>query len=272
MSAGLFLRSWAFWVLIAIVVLCFAGPSLFGLDPREINLERRLEPPSRAHLLGTDENGRDVLARLFTGGQISLYVGFGAGILGAILGTAVGLIAGWSNRWVSALLMRLTDLAISFPTIMVLLLAASLLGPRPTQLLLIISVTLWMAGARIVRGRVLEVKEAPFVEAAISLGASRPRLMLRHVLPNMQETIAVTTVLAINHAILSESVVSFLGLGVRPPEASWGTMLTNSQSYFFRGFWLILAPGAAIMLTVLATHSLAMRITSRSYNRSASQL
>lgn len=272
MSAGVLLRSWAFWLLAVIVLLCFAGPVLFGLDPREIDLNRRLEPPSRDHLLGTDENGRDVLARLLSGGRISLYVGFGAGILGAASGTVIGLSAAWSGRLLGGLLMRFTDLAISFPTVMVLVLAASLLGPAPTQLLLIISLTLWMSAARVVRGRALEIREAPYIEAAVSLGVSRQRLLSRHVLPNMQETVAVTVVLAINHAVLSESVVSFLGLGVRPPDASWGTMLANSQSYFFRGFWLIVAPGAAIMITMLATYSLAMRISSRSYQSSANQV
>jgi peptide/nickel transport system permease protein len=236
-------------------------PLLFVIDGTSIDLERRLEPPSADYLLGTDENGRDVLARLLEGGRISLFVGFGAGLLASAIGTVIGFAAGWFGRFVSALLMRFTDIAIAFPSILVLLLAAALLGRGPERLLLIISFTLWTSAARVIRGRVLEIKEAAYIDAAVAIGVSPLRLFLRHILPNMQETVAVTAVLAINHAVLNESIVSFLGLGIRPPASSWGTMLSNAQSYFFRGSWLIIAPGLAIMITLLATYAIANRLT-----------
>ncbi len=153
--------------------------------------------------------------------------------------------------------MRLTDLALAFPTLFVLLLATALIGTDGPALALLIGLTLWMSGGRVLRGRTLELRRAPYVEAAIALGATPLRLLSRHVAPNLRETAAVVAILAVNHAIESESTVSFLGLGVRPPAASWGTLLTNAQGYLAVAPWLAIAPGVAILLTVLATYLVA---------------
>ncbi len=254
-------RSPALWGLALICAACIVGPLLLGVDAEAIDLSARLIPPGPGHLLGTDENGRDVLARLLVGGRVSLFVGFGAGLVAGVLGAAVGLTAGWVGGLVSAVLMRLTDFAFAFPTIFVLLLAATLVGGGVPQLTILVGLTLWMTIGRVVRGRVLELRQAPFVEAAAALGASPWRLVGRHVLPNLQETLAVAVVLAIHHAILSESTVSFLGLGLRPPLASWGTMLANSQAYLATSPWLAVAPGLAIAFTVLATYAVAQSLS-----------
>jgi peptide/nickel transport system permease protein len=258
------LRHWSLLTLAVIFAACLVGPPLLGLNGERIDLEHKLEGPSWSEPFGTDENGRSVLARLLEGGRISLMIGFGAGFLAGAIGCVVGLAAGWFGGWVSALLMRLTDLAISFPSILTQLLLVTLIGHSTMQLLLIIAFTLWTSGARVVRARTLEIRELPYVEGAIAGGASPLRILTRHVLPNMQETVAVVIVLAVEHAVLNEATISFLGHGVSPPQASWGTMLSNAESYFFRGSWLIVFPGLAILLTLLASYSFARRLTSRS--------
>lgn len=258
-------------LLAALLVACLAAApieGLLGADASSVDLLARLEPPSRTHLLGTDELGRDLLARMLRGGQVSLSVGLlGAG--GAtLIGVVIGLIAGSSGGRVDALLMRLTDAIIALPLLPVLIVLAAVdlekLGlpadlargeaASVGRIVLLVSLFGWTTIARLVRAQVRSLRQRDFILAARALGAPPSRIALRHVLPNAAGTIVVAATLTVGHAILTESVLSFLGLGVQPPLASWGNMLSGAQDLLFESPRIALLPGAAIFLAVAATN------------------
>ena len=260
-------------LLAAIAAAAFAGPlvgSLLGLDPSAVDLGDRLAGPSAAHLLGTDELGRDVLLRLLEGGRVSLAIGIAAALTAAALGTTIGLVAGYLGGWTDRLLMRLTDAVIALPLLPLLIVLAALdLGKLglPARLIqsdeisLVRIVTLtaligWTTAARLVRGATLVTKSRDFVRAARSLGAGTPHILTRHILPNVMGPLIVATSLSVGDVILLESVLSFLGLGVQPPLASWGSMLSNAQDLIDTGPRLAIYPGAMIFLTVIACNLL----------------
>jgi len=260
-------------LLAAIAAAAFAGPlvgSLLGLDPSAVDLGDRLAGPSAAHLLGTDELGRDVLLRLLEGGRVSLAIGIAAALTAAALGTTIGLVAGYLGGWTDRLLMRLTDAVIALPLLPLLIVLAALdLGKLglPARLIqsdeisLVRIVTLtaligWTTAARLVRGATLVTKSRDFVRAARSLGAGTPRILVRHILPNVSTPLIVATSLSVGEVILLESVLSFLGLGVQPPLASWGSMLSDAQDLIGSVPRLAIYPGAMIFLTVAACNLL----------------
>jgi peptide/nickel transport system permease protein len=234
-----------------------------GLDATTVDLLARLEPPSAAHPLGTDELGRDVLARLLQAGRVSLGVGLAGALLAAAIGTAIGLAAGYAGGAVDALLMRLTDLVISLPLLPLLIVLAAIdlgkLGlPAQGELTSIVRIVVivalfgWTTTARLVRASVLSLRTREFVRAAAALGAGPLTILWRHILPNAMGPLIVATALAIGNVILAESVLSFLGLGVQPPVPSWGNMLTGAQELLFEAPRLALWPGLLIFLAVLA--------------------
>jgi peptide/nickel transport system permease protein len=250
---------------VAIALACFAAPlarAVLGVDPAAVDLLARLEPPSPAHPLGTDELGRDLLIRLLEGGRISLAVGLLGALLASALGTLIGLIAGYAGGRVDGLLMRLTDAVIALPVLPVLIVAAAIdlgklglgAGPWLTVVKIVIIVALfgWTTVARLVRAACLSLVRRDFVMAARALGAGPFRIMLVHVLPNASTPVIVATTLSIGNIILTESVLSFLGLGIQPPAASWGNMLTGAQDLIFEAPRLALWPGLMIFTTVLA--------------------
>ena len=253
-------------IVAALAAFVLAGPILLawqGLDGNAVDLLARLEPPSAAHPLGTDELGRDVLARLIQGGRISLAVGLAGALLAAAIGTAIGLVAGYLGGVVDALLMRLTDMVISLPLLpLLIVLAAVDLGKLglPVQgelagvvrIVILMALFGWTTTARLVRASVLSLRTREFVRAAQAMGAGPARILVRHILPNAAGPLIVATTLAIGNVILVESVLSFLGLGVQPPVASWGNMLTGAQELLFEAPRLAVWPGVLIFLSVLA--------------------
>jgi peptide/nickel transport system permease protein len=221
-------------------------------DPLRINLRAKFAHPlHRAYLLGGDELGRDLLSRLLYAGRISLFVGFAAMAVTITVGSVVGLVAGYYGGRLDTVLMRLTDALLCFPTIFLLLVLAAFVGASLRSITLIIGLTAWMELARILRNQTLALRERDFVQAARALGASNARIIVRHLLPNSLAPIMVAATLNIANAVLAESYISYLGYGIQPPDASWGNMLNNAQSYFATAPWVALFPGLLITLTVI---------------------
>ena len=242
--------------LVTIIVFFLASlfaPAIAPYDPDQVNpIARHLPPLSEGHLLGTDEIGRDVLSRLLFAGRVSLIVGFAAMLVTISVGSLVGLCAAYYGGKTDVILMRLTDIFLSFPTIYLLLVLAAFVRPSVLSITLIVGFTAWMEVARIVRAQFLTLKEQEFVTAARSMGSTAPRIMLRELLPNGVGPIIVAATLQVAAAILAESYISFLGYGIQPPQASWGIMLNNAQDFFTRAPWLAIFPGVAITFAVLA--------------------
>lgn len=230
---------------------CVVGPYLLPHDSLHVNLLARFSPPFTGdYYLGTDPLGRDVAARLFMAGRISLLVGFFAMLLATLLGTLIGVIAGYSGGWVNALLMRMVDGFLSFPTIFLLLALAVALKPSPIMITVIIALTGWMEVARIVEAEVRSLKEREFVLAGRMLGLGQAHIMFREILPNAMGPIIVAATLTVARAILLEAYISFLGYGIQPPLPSWGNMLNGAQQYLGSAPWLAIIPGAAITIAV----------------------
>ena len=239
-------------VMITLLTLaCIVGPYLLPFDMLHVDLRGRFAPPlSGQHYLGTDPLGRDIAARLLMAGRISLMVGFFAMLLATILGTVIGVIAGYGGRTLNAVLMRLVDGFLSFPTIFLLLALAVALKPSPTMITVIIALTGWMEVARIVEAEVRSLKEREYVLAGRMLGLSRMHIMFREILPNTMGPIIVAATLTVARAILLEAYISFLGFGIQPPLPSWGNMLNGAQQYLGSAPWLAIIPGAAITIAV----------------------
>jgi peptide/nickel transport system permease protein len=224
--------------------------SALGVSATHVDLPHRFEAPSAAHLLGTDDFGRDQLARLLQGARVSLGVGSAAALINLAVGVSLGATAAMYAGRADDLFTWLVNTMRSIPALFLLLIVAAIFRVGPLGLALIIGLTSWMGPSRLVRGQTLEVKAQEFIIAARSVGATNARVMLRHVGPNLVPIVSVLIGIDVGQAILRESALSYLGLGIQPPEASWGSMLTNAQSYFSRAPWLVIAPGAAITLVV----------------------
>ncbi|SDG37951.1 peptide/nickel transport system permease protein [Fontibacillus panacisegetis] len=239
---------------IGFLTLCaIFAPFLTPYDPTTVT-ESFGAAPSMQHWLGTDQVGRDQLTRLLYAARVSLAVGIGAILISAIIGTILGLVSGYFGGWVDNIIMRLTDIFMSFPYIMLILVVASIVGPGLVNIILILGVLGWPGVARLVRGNVLSVKESDYVKAGYVLGFSHVRMLFSHILPNVIAPILVYATSGVAGAILDEAALSFLGLGVQPPTPSWGNMLSSAQSLTVLTSqpWLWLPPGLMIILTVLA--------------------
>ncbi|MBI4794751.1 MAG: ABC transporter permease [Deltaproteobacteria bacterium] len=228
------------------------APWLAPYDPNFIELKQVLLPPSPAHLLGTDTLGRDVLSRVIFGSRISLLVGFVAVGIATFIGVLVGALAGYYRGWVDQALMRLVDVMLCFPVFFLILAVIAFLGPSIWNIMVVIGLTGWMGVARLVRAEFLSLREREFVVAARSLGASDARLICRHLLPNALTPVMVSATLGVAGAILTESALSFLGLGVQPPTPSWGNILTMGKDNIEIAWWLSVFPGLAILVTVMS--------------------
>lgn len=242
----------ALGILVAVAIFAFLLPFIWTIPPETTDPAHRLATPSVMHPLGTDEIGRDILSRLAHGGQITLIVGVAAMLTALALGIVVGGIAGFYGGALDTVLMRLTDAMLAIPAFFLVLVVITVLGSDLVTLVLVIGGLSWMPVARVVYGETLRWKVAEFVVAAESLGASSLRVLLRHVLPQALPVLLVSATLGVGNAILTESAVSYLGLGVQPPTPSWGNMLQRAQQYVFTSPLLAFYPGVAIMLVVLA--------------------
>ncbi|HKZ16568.1 MAG TPA: oligopeptide ABC transporter permease [Geobacteraceae bacterium] len=239
-------------IVVVLFLMSFLAPYITPYDPSTIDAYHVLMPPTAQHWMGTDELGRDVFTRVIYGARISLKVGFVAVGIAVVIGTMIGLIAGYYGRWLDALLMRLVDIMLCFPTFFLILAVIAMLEPSIWYIMLVIGVTGWMGVARLVRAEVLSIRERDFILAARAIGASDLRIILRHILPNAMGPVLVAATLGVAGAILTESALSFLGIGVQPPTPSWGNILTSGKDYIGFAWWLSLYPGLAILVTVLA--------------------
>ena len=241
-------------VLGIVVAAAVLGPVLSPYDTLTQDLSNRLKPPSLAHPMGTDELGRDSMTRILAGGRVSLLVALLATTVALTLGTVIGSIAGFYGRWIDNVLMRLTDLALSLPDLFLLILAASLLGPSFVTMVVIIGLVRWMNVARLVRGSFLTLREREFVLSARASGTRSFGIIFKHLLPNSLSPLVVAGTLGVASAIIAESTLSFLGLGLQPPASSWGTMLRNAQQQIFTAPWAAVFPGLMIFLTVVSVN------------------
>ena len=228
------------------------APLLAPYDPAAYDVKQILLPPSLPHWLGTDQLGRDVLSRMLYGARISMAVGFVSVGIAVLLGTLIGTIAAYYGGRVDELLMRFVDLMLNFPRFFLLLTLIALLRPSIWVIMAVIGLTGWMGLARLVRGEILSLREREFVQGARALGAKDARIMVRHILPNALVPVLVSATLGVAGAILTESGLSFLGLGVQPPTASWGNILIDGKANIEIAWWLSVFPGMAILVTVLA--------------------
>ncbi len=238
--------------LVGIHLVAVVGPAVLPTDPFFTDPVASLRSSGPEHPLGTDEVGRDVLARLVLGARVSLTVGFVAMAISVLAGVAVGSLSGYMGRWIDAVLMRFTDAMMALPTLFVILAAAAVFGGGPATATIVIGLTAWMPVARVVRGEYLRWRVTEFVDAARAIGSGDLRVMLRHILPQVVPSIIVAATLNVAFAILTESAISYLGFGIRPPLPSWGNMLQNAQIYIWSAPNLAVYPGVLILMTVLA--------------------
>jgi peptide/nickel transport system permease protein len=238
-----------------LIAVALAAPLIAPQDPTRTALRGRLAAPTlhgsdgRAHLLGTDHLGRDVLSRVIYGSQVSLLVGFAAVVVGGVLGSAAGLLAGFSRGRLDAIIMTVADAQLAFPFILLAIGIIAVLGPSFPTLVVVIGLSGWVSYARILRSQVLVVRSREFVESIHALGGSLARIVLRHVLPNVLSSIVVIATLELARAIVLEATLSFLGLGVQPPTPSWGGMVHEGREYLESAWWISTFPGLVLMIT-----------------------
>ncbi|HEY9268410.1 MAG TPA: ABC transporter permease [Methylotenera sp.] len=240
-----------FIIIVLIFVLAMLAPLIAPYDPNEINVKAILLGPSMQHWMGTDGLGRDVLSRMLHGGRISLLVGLVAVGISTLIGILLGAIAGFYRGWVDVFIMRLVDVMLSIPSFFLILAVIAFLTPSIINIMIVIGLTSWMGVTRLVRAEFLSLCEREYVMASRTLGARDYRLIFKHLLPNSLTPIIVSAVLGVAGAVLMESGLSFLGLGVQAPQASWGNILTDGKEYIQFAWWLSLFPGLAILITVL---------------------
>lgn len=239
-------------IVLLLFVVSLLAPLISPYDPSAINAWKVLAPPSWQHWFGTDELGRDVLSRVLYGSRVSLKVGFVAVGIAVSIGTVVGLVSGYYSGLVDATLMRLVDIMLCFPAFFLILAIITFLEPSIWYIMMVIGLTGWMGVARLVRAETLSIREMDYILAARCIGCSNSRIIFRHILPNAISPVLVSATLGIAGAILTESALSFLGIGVQPPTPSWGNILTSGKDYIEFAWWLSLFPGLAILVTVLA--------------------
>ena len=240
-----------FIIIVLVFVLAMLAPIIAPYDPNDINVKVILLAPSWQHWMGTDGLGRDVLSRMLYGGRISLLVGLVAVGIATAIGIVLGAIAGYYRGWVDTLIMRLVDVMLSIPSFFLILAVIAFLTPSIINVMIVIGLTSWMGVTRLVRAEFLSLNGREFVLASRTLGAKDARLIFTHLLPNSLTPIIVSSVLGVAGAVLMESGLSFLGLGVQAPQASWGNILTDGKDYIQFAWWLSLFPGLAILITVL---------------------
>ncbi len=242
----------ALFIIILLGVTAIFAPVIAPYSPTEIDVDNVLAPPGLRHPFGTDELGRDVLSRMIYGARVSLSVGFVAVGIAIMIGTLIGAVAGYYGGRIDSILMRFVDIMLTFPTIFLILAVVIIIEQNIWTIMVVIGLTGWMDVARLVRAEFLSIKEREFVQAAKAVGVDNLRIIFRHILPNALAPVFVAAVFGIAGAILTESALSFLGFGIRPPEPSWGNILTSGKDNIEVAWWLSLFPGLAIFITTLS--------------------
>jgi peptide/nickel transport system permease protein len=256
-------------VIVLLVLMAIFAPLLAPYDPAVQSVVTRLKPPfwvqggSTAHLLGTDQLGRDVLSRVIFGARASLLVGTSVVALAGTFGVLLGLFAGYKGGRTDAIIMRLVDIQVAFPGLLLILLIVSVIGPGTVTMIVVLACTNWMIYARLVRGIVLSIRQSAYVEAAEMTGCKPSRVIFKHVLPNLSSPLLTLGILEFTNIVLAEAAMSFLGLGIQPPATSWGLDVANGRDYIFVAWWLITFPGLSIAVTVLSINLFAnwLRVT-----------
>ena len=249
-------------ILTLVVVIAVAAPLITHQSPAGLDIKNRLLPPvwaaggSAEHMLGTDHLGRDLLSRLAYGARVSLLVGVSAVAVSGVVGVSLGLVAGYYGGLVDDVIMRLADFELAFPFILLAIAILAVLGPGLSKVILVLGLTGWAQYCRLTRAQVLGLRETEFVEAARTIGASTPRILVRHILPNAMAPVIVIASFSVASVIIAEASLSFLGLGIPPSVPSWGGMLSEGRTYIERAWWLVTFPGLALMLTVLSINVL----------------
>jgi peptide/nickel transport system permease protein len=241
-------------ILLLVAVIALAAPAINRTDPLTMSPAHALAPPSAAHPFGTDQYGRDVLSRVIAGARLSLATGLGAVLIALAGGLGVGLASGAAGGWVDLLLMRVVDVMMAFPSVLLALVVVAILGQGSANVMVAVGVSLIPTFVRLIRGNVLVVREHAYVEAARALGGPPSRVTLRHILPNIVAPVVVLGTIAVAWAIIIGASLSFLGLGPRPPLPEWGVDLSNGRNYLLRGWWISGGPGLAILTTVVAVN------------------
>lgn len=243
--------------LFSLVLLAFVAPFISPYDPLSQNILGRLQAPSAEHWFGTDELGRDVFSRVLFGISVSLKIGFIATVVSIVIGTSLGLVSGYLGGWVDSVIMRIVDVMLCFPTLFLILMILGVLDkPSISLVMLVIGLTSWPGLTRMVRGEVLSVRERDYILVAKGLGLSTFRVLFAHLLPNVISPVLVAATFSVGGAILTESALSFLGLGVQPPTPSWGNILMSGKDFIHIAWWLSLYPGLAILVTTLSLNML----------------
>ncbi len=240
-----------FFIVVFFIIIAFTAPFIAPQGINEQMLEKRLQPPSAEHWLGTDDFGRDILSRIMHGARISLTVGFFAVVGSAVVGSLLGIVAGYYGRWVDTIISRIFDILLAFPSILLAIAVVAALGPSLRNALIAIAIINIPNFGRLIRSRVLSVKEEEYVMAAKAIGMSDRRILISHILPNSVAPIIVQGTLAIATAIIEAAALGFLGLGAQAPDPEWGKMLSDARQFMTQAPWTMIFPGLAIMLTVL---------------------
>lgn len=256
---------WPAWLLLALVVCAALAPWLAPFDPDRQNLLARLKAPGfetrgAVYWLGSDELGRDVLSRLIYGARVSIVVAVSSVILSSVVGVTVGMLAGYLRGWPETVLMRLVDIFLSIPAILLAIITVAVLGPGFINVILVLALTRWPRYARVAYGQTLALADRPFVRLARAMGATTPRVLALHILPNITGPLLVVATLEFGLMVLFEAGLSFLGLGVQPPMASWGAMLSTGRSYIATAWWIATFPGLALFLLVLSANMIGDRL------------
>ncbi len=261
-----FLSLWPAWILLSLVVAALFAPAIVPFDPDRQNLLARLKPPGfesrgAAYFLGSDELGRDVLSRLIYGARISLAVAALSVILSGAVGILVGMAAGYLRGWSETILMRLVDIFLSIPAILLAIITVAVLGPGFINVILVLALTRWPRYARVAYGQTLAIADRPFVQLARAMGSSPWRVLAIHILPNIIGPLMVVATLEFGLMVLFEAGLSFLGLGVQPPTASWGSMMSSGRNYIATAWWITMFPGIALFLLVLSANLIGDRFS-----------
>ena len=242
-------------ILLVMIIASIFAPSLAPSDPNVSHLGNRLQPPgSPGNLLGTDQQGRDILSRIIYGGRVSMMVGFTCAVIAGVIGTTVGLLAGYYGGYVDVILMRIVDVQMTFPFMLLAILVNAILGLGLRNILITLIIVGWVWYARITRGEVLSLKQQEFVQSAVATGAGDVYIIVRHLLPNVISPLLVIASVQVAQFIVAEASISFLGFGIQPPTPAWGNMLAEGRDYLLRAWWLATLPGLALTITVLGVN------------------
>lgn len=254
-------------LLLLVIVPALLAPWLPLPDPLTNNLAAAFSPPGDHYLLGTDQLGRDLLSRILSGTRLSLMVVLLAAVIAAVMGSVLGMVAGYSGGWLDALIMRLMDIQLAVPFILLILLVMALFGASLTHIILIMGVTSWAIYARVARAKTLEIRELEFIESVKAMGFSTPRILLRHVLPNLMTPLIVLLTLDIPRLIVLEASIGFLGMGIQPPTPTLGNLIGEGRSYMLLAQWLVLYPGLVIAALVIGCNLLGDSLLRKSHTR-----